>query len=142
MHRNALFGAAACLALAAIPAIAASDEQPPAAAGSTANAADGQEPAGQGGWAVIGASGKLERGRNVSAAQHIAKGQYEVDFNSGVGKCAYTATIAGHKAQSKVVPGFIVVQRRKGVANGVFVATFLTATLTPADYRFHLNVTC
>ena len=140
MLRYALFGAAACLALAAIPAMAASDEQPPAAAGSTA--AGNQEPTGQGGWAVVGTGGNLERGHNATGAQHLAKGQYEVDFNSSVGKCAYTATIAGRKAQNRIVPGFIVVQHRKGVANGVFVATFLTATLTPADYRFHLNVTC
>jgi opacity protein-like surface antigen len=140
MHRNVIFVAGAALALAAIPASAADDVQPPASAATSQ--VQQEMPAGQGGWAVVGAAGKLERGRNATGAQHLGKGQYEVDFNSGVGKCAYTATIAGRKAQGKIAPGFIVVQHRSGTPNGIFVATFLTTTLTPADYRFHLNVTC
>jgi hypothetical protein len=140
MHRNVIIAAGAVLALAVLPA-SADDGQPPASA-SSATASLGEMPAGQGGWAVVGALGKLERGRNATGAQHLGKGQYEVDFNSGVGKCAYTATIAGRKAQGKVVPGYIVVQHRSDTPNGVYVATFLTVTLEPADFRFHLNVSC
>jgi len=91
-------------------------------------------------WAVVNSDGTLARGNGANSSQRLATGQYEVRFTGrSVRDCAYTATLgnAGITAQ----PGFVSAVRRSELAEGVFVATWNTAS-TPTDLPFHLTVSC
>jgi hypothetical protein len=91
-------------------------------------------------WAVVNSNGTLARGSGVSSSQRLATGQYEIRFTGRrVRDCAYTATLgnAGITAQL----GFVSAVRRSELADGVFVATWNTASI-PTDLPFHLTVSC
>jgi hypothetical protein len=92
------------------------------------------------GWAVVNADGSLARGLNATGASHISVGAYEVDFNSKLTKCAFTATV-GNAGSGNPTHLSIVVASRSGNIKGVFVEVQdFSGTLT--DSPFHLNVTC
>jgi hypothetical protein len=114
--------------------------QQPAAAPPTAQDEKVMQTKATSGWAAVGSSGKLERGSNAMKAHHLGVGAYEVDFNSDVRSCGFTATVAG--TPKLLAPGALVVAKRKGVSNGVYVASFDLLSLLPTDRRFFLNVTC
>jgi len=93
-----------------------------------------------GGWAIVAPDGTLGHNSNVNSVDHLSTGVYQVNFNNAVGACAADATIAG-RGKKSVVPGYIVVGSGQK-DNSILVHTFLTATLIPADFRFHMIVAC
>ena len=96
--------------------------------------------AGTGGWAIVAPDGTLGNNLNVKSVDHVSPGVYQINFNNPVGTCAADATIAG-RGKKSTVPGYIVVGHSKD-NNSITVHTFLTATLLPADFRFHLITMC
>ncbi len=142
MHTIPTLAAGLTLALSTLPVWAGAEPverpQPPASAQSQTQAS--VAPAGVSSWAFVSGNGALGRNRNATGATHLSTGKYQVDFNSNVRLCGYTATIAGKAGIP--APALIVVAHRKGVPNAVFVGTFDTLTLLPADHRFSLNVAC
>ena len=86
------------------------------------------------GWAHVGSNGTLIQGSNAVRAVHINTGQYEVDFNSKLTKCAFTA--------SAYLTGTSVgVEPRSGNIKGVFVY-FTNLGGAPVNQQFYLVVTC
>lgn len=94
-----------------------------------------------GGWAIVQSDGTLGANRNVTAVQHKKAGIYRLTFNQDVSRCAVNATIASADGKT-VVPGYIVVGHNHNIPEQIRVATFLTVTLLPADYRFDVVVNC
>ena len=92
------------------------------------------------GWAVVEADGTLTRGSNATGASKIDTGAYEVDFNSKLTKCAFTATV-GNSGGGNPTHLSIVVASRSGNIKAVFVETEDFAGNT-VDSPFHLNVSC
>jgi hypothetical protein len=86
-------------------------------------------------FGAVAADGTLAAGaRGAKTVSHTAaSGDYNVDFDSDVSKCARNATITG------ATPGFITTDAVD--ADTVVVHTF-NATGTAADRAFHLMVTC
>jgi hypothetical protein len=86
-------------------------------------------------FAEVGADGTLAAGaRGAKTVAHTAaSGDYSVDFDSDVSKCARTATIAG------ATPGEITTEAAD--ADTVTVHTF-NAVPAAADRAFHLVLTC
>jgi hypothetical protein len=85
-------------------------------------------------FANVSSAGLLGDKRGATAVAHVANsGDYNVDFDSDVSKCARTATITGATA------GEITTELAD--ANTVTVHTF-GSTGTAADRAFHLLVTC
>ncbi len=92
------------------------------------------------GWAVVSASGFLERGKNATLAAHSGTGTYSVDFSHSLTNCSYTATI-GDGAAGTPPPGYVTLAGAAGDPQGVFVTVF-DRLGNPADIGFHLNVRC
>jgi hypothetical protein len=92
------------------------------------------------GYAVVAPDGKLSRGKNVMAVKHISAGVYQVNFTDDTSKCAFAGTIAGDR--DTLLPGYLVVSHTNAPSKTVNVFTFATVTLLPADFRFHLLVSC
>lgn len=69
-------------------------------------------------------------------------GSYEVDFNRDVSRCAYSATL-GQPTAGFLGPatGFVGVEPRYGVPDGVFVQTS-DSTAMGANESFYLEVFC
>jgi hypothetical protein len=86
-------------------------------------------------FGVVAADGTLAAGaRGAKTVAHTAaSGDYNVDFDSDVSKCARSATITG------ATPGFVTTDAAD--ADTVTVHTFSVAG-TAADRAFHLVVTC
>ena len=93
-----------------------------------------------GGWAVVAPDGTLGNNKNVKSVDHVSAGVYQVNFNNAVGVCAADATIAG-RGKKSTTPGYIVVNHGKD-GSSIVVHTFLTTTLLPSDFRFHLITMC
>jgi prophage DNA circulation protein len=96
---------------------------------------------GQNNWAVVTSSGGVARhsGSASVTGTKLATGSYDVQFNSDVTGCAYTATI-GDSGKASSTPGFITVTGGSGT-NNVQVQTF-DKTGAAADSGFHLYVSC
>jgi hypothetical protein len=86
-------------------------------------------------FGAVAADGTLASGaRGAKTVSHTAaSGDYNVDFDSDVSKCARTATITG------ATPGFVTTDAAD--ADTVTVHTFSAAGVA-ADRSFHLLVTC
>jgi len=95
-------------------------------------------PVSSGGYAVVGANGKLRHNLNVTSVNHAGPGIYRIRFNQNVDRCAANATIRGEKRST--LPGYIVVSSFDD--RTLQVNTFLTTTLLPADFRFDVTATC
>jgi hypothetical protein len=91
-------------------------------------------------WAVVKRNGTLARNRGALDVNKT-DGGYEVLFDRGVRKCAYTATIGLSGFELSEEPGQISVAGRVGATNGVFVETTDSAGAS-ADRGFHLVVNC
>jgi hypothetical protein len=87
-------------------------------------------------FAVVAADGTLATGaRGAKTVTHTAaSGDYSVDFDSDVSKCARTATITG------ATPGEITTEAVD--ADTTTVHTFNAAGAAAADRAFHLVITC
>jgi hypothetical protein len=87
-------------------------------------------------FAVVAGDGTLAAGaRGAKTVTHTAaSGDYSVDFDSDVSKCARTATLTG------ATPGEITTEAAD--ADTITVHTFNGAGAAPADHSFHLVVTC
>jgi hypothetical protein len=87
-------------------------------------------------FGAVAADGTLAAGaRGAKTVTHTAgSGDYTVDFDSDVSKCARTATITG------ATPGEITTEAAD--ADTITVHTFASAGATPADRAFHLVITC
>jgi hypothetical protein len=87
-------------------------------------------------FAEVGADGTLAAGaRGAKTVTHTAaSGDYSVDFDSDVSKCARTATITG------ATPGEITTEAAD--ADTVTVHTFASAAAAASDRAFHLVLTC
>jgi hypothetical protein len=86
-------------------------------------------------FGAVAADGTLAAGaRGAKTVTHTAaSGDYNVDFDSDVSKCARTATITG------ATPGEITTEAAD--ADTITVHTF-TAAAVAADRAFHLVITC
>ena len=96
---------------------------------------------GASGFAVVDSSGNLIRGSNATSAQHLSTGIYEVDFNSVVKKCVFTATTGLPGSNGTNDPAFVTVAGRGNNDEGVYITTFDVGG-NSADFGFHLNVRC
>jgi hypothetical protein len=85
-------------------------------------------------WAQVNSSGTLIQGSRVTGTSHLSTGEYEVDFDRDVSRCAYNAT-----PYSGVVT--TLVEPRSGNADGVFVE-FINLASNATDAVFYLTVTC
>jgi hypothetical protein len=95
-------------------------------------------------WAVIDTDASVERSSGGVAGTQSGTGLYNVDFNTNISQCAYTATIgsAGTSAPNR---GFLHVYLRSGFTDQVRVETFDAVHPSggnPSDRPFHLTVTC
>jgi hypothetical protein len=102
---------------------------------------------GQNNWAVVNAAGTVVRSSSVPGpvtVEHTAAtGIYEVNFGKDVSACAYEATV-GDTASAVPAQGQISVSGDVNAdsTGDVYVQTFGTDGVTPADSPFHLTVTC
>lgn len=87
-------------------------------------------------FGAVAADGTLAAGaRGAKTVTHTAaSGDYTVDFDSDVSKCARTATITG------AAPGEITTEAAD--ADTITVHTFASTGAAPSDRAFHLVVTC
>ena len=86
-------------------------------------------------FANVSSTGLLGDKRGVTVVAHTAgSGDYNVDFDADVSKCARTATITGATAAE--------ITTDLADANTVTVHTFTVGTQTATDHPFHLLVTC
>jgi hypothetical protein len=87
-------------------------------------------------FAAVAADGTLAAGaRGAKSVAHTAgSGDYNVDFDADVSKCARTASIVG------ATPAEVTTEAAD--ADTVTVHTFNVGTSTAADHPFHLTVTC
>jgi hypothetical protein len=92
-------------------------------------------------WAVVAANGTLARGGHATGAIRLAAGQYEVDFDSNVSKCAFTAVLGTTADGTVGDPGQVTVAGRAGNVNGVFVDV-VDRSGNHVDSSFHLSVNC
>jgi hypothetical protein len=134
-----VFLSSACLALSGVAAAAgpAKDMNAPRPAAKDVHIAGASNISG---WAVVEADGTLTREDNATGVIHLSTGTYEVDFNSKLKHCAWTAMIS-NSGSGTPLTGFIKAAARAGNIKGVFIATYDTAGAA-ADLPFHLNVTC
>lgn len=86
------------------------------------------------GWAHVAANGTLIQGVNATGAIKLGTGAYEVDFNSKLNKCAFTATpfLAGTT---------IGAEPRAQNIRAVFV-NIMNSNGSVVDGQFYLVVTC
>jgi hypothetical protein len=92
-------------------------------------------------FAIVAANGTLGGNRGATAVRRINVGDYQVDFDADVSKCAYTATEqqlenAGAVAVQAVDADTIAVRTRAGGGSDGNGPT------DQADRPFHLQVTC
>ncbi len=91
--------------------------------------------------AVVDEFGTLVRGGHATGAIHLGTGVYEVDFDSNVSKCAFTAS-AGETGNGGVAaPLEVMVAGRAGNVNGVFV-NIEDRNGNFTDSPFHLELNC
>jgi hypothetical protein len=119
--------------------------QGPAGANGAPGPAGPRGPAGPAGapattlWAVVDATGTVNRGSRVTSAARLGGGVYEVIFNRDVTNCAYIGAVGDPGFGAAF--GFFSASRRGGKANGIFIETANT-TGTIADEPFHVAVFC
>jgi hypothetical protein len=70
-------------------------------------------------FAVVSANGTLTRGRGIVAVAHVGEGNFNVQFNSDISTCAFTATVStvsdgGTASVAGVAPTTIRVETRRG----------------------------
>jgi len=96
-------------------------------------------------WAVVdGSTPSIVRGSGATGVSVVAgPGAYEVDFNQDVSGCAYSATLGQPTGGTLLGPaiGFVGVQPRYGVPNGIFVQTS-DRNGTGTNESFYLTVFC
>ena len=63
-----------------------------------------------GGWAIVEADGTLGPNLNAVKVIHVGPGNYRVQFNQDVSRCAATATIAAMDGDT-LSPAYIIVGR-------------------------------
>jgi hypothetical protein len=108
---------------------------------SVTGTAAGMPPTAQSFYAVVGSTGGLARGFQVTGAHQLATGTYQVDFAQSITGCAYLGTIGLTGSTGTSAAGEITVVGRAGDAKGVFVQTFNSAgALT--NLSFHLGILC
>jgi hypothetical protein len=93
-------------------------------------------------FAVVDASGRAVRGRDISSVARTAEGSYQVIFNGNVRNCAYFATIGGPSASLPPSHGEIAVSSLGSNVNGVAVRTQNGGNGNQLDRSFHLIVMC
>jgi hypothetical protein len=130
-------GALAVLASLAVAAAPARSMGSPRAPGGQAQIGAGSNISG---WAVVDSDGTLVRKLNAVAATRLSQGNYLVEFNSKLNRCAFTATI-GHPGTGTAPAGFITTASFNGIPRAVYVQTQDT-TGAIADRPFHLEVSC
>ncbi|MFI9644156.1 hypothetical protein ACIG87_29580 [Micromonospora sp. NPDC051925] len=99
----------------------------------------GMPPTAQLFFAVVEATGVLNRGFGVVSSARLAVGQYQVVFSHDVTRSAFVGTIGLTGSVGTSPSGEIAVVGRFGVPNGVFVQTFTSAGAS-ADRAFHLTI--
>jgi hypothetical protein len=87
------------------------------------------------GWAAVAADGTLLKGPNARRAARIARGAYEVDFDSRLEACSMTATLNAN------VSAAIFAEPRRGADHGVFVG-LVDRHGHGVDAPFNLTLTC
>jgi hypothetical protein len=95
------------------------------------------------GWdfAVVGYSGDLVRSSPGATLNHLSVGRYDVNFTSGVGACAYLATV-GDPGNSLVYNPSGVYTGSGSTANSVYIETKNTGGGLTDGIPFHLAVVC
>ena len=110
-------------------------------AGAATAAAQVQGVATPGGWAIVAADGTLGPNLNAVKVIHVGPGNYRVQFNQDVLRCAATATIAAQDGDT-LAPAYIIAGRHNTAPSQIRVHTFQTTTLLPTDFQFDLLVSC
>ena len=91
-------------------------------------------------WAVVDGDGELgRRGQRKTSSERTTEGNYRVDFNRKIGRCAYVAT-TGKPTNESAAPGAIDV-RSEATGEAVVVRTQDLAA-NDEDRGFHLAVHC
>jgi hypothetical protein len=95
------------------------------------------------GWdfAVVGYSGDLVRSSPGATLNHLSVGRYDVNFTSGVGACAYLATV-GDPGNSLVYSPSGVYTGSGSTANSVYIETKNPGGGLTDGIPFHLAVVC
>ena len=93
-------------------------------------------------WAVFNSAGSLVRGSGATGVLHLGTGTYEVQFNSSMTGCAYTATAGDTGAGAVAGPISVSVASRAGNANALFVQAFDQTTGNVADAPIHVVTNC
>jgi hypothetical protein len=93
-------------------------------------------------WAVFNSAGTLVRGSGATGVIHISPGTYEVDFNSNMTGCAYTATSGDTGAGAVGPPVSVSVASRAGNPNGLFLQSFDQTTGNLVDEPIHVVTNC
>jgi hypothetical protein len=87
-------------------------------------------------WAVVNADGTLDRGKGVTDSDKVSTGEYEIQFNRDVSRCAHSATF-DHAS------GFIFISLRDASIGAREVGVTTTdRSAVVRDSPFHLIVTC
>jgi hypothetical protein len=93
-------------------------------------------------WAVFNSAGTLVRGNGATGVLHLSLGTYEVQFNSNMTGCAYTATSGDTGAGAVSGPISVSVASRSGNPNGLFVQSFDQTTGSLVDEPIHVVTNC
>jgi hypothetical protein len=93
-------------------------------------------------WAVFNSAGTLVRGSGATGVVHLALGSYEVQFNSNMTGCAYTATSGDTAAGAVAGPISVSVASRAGNPNALFIQAFDQSTGSLVDEPIHVVTNC
>jgi hypothetical protein len=93
-------------------------------------------------WAVFNSAGSLVRGSGATGVIHLSTGTYEVDFNSNMTGCAYSATSGDVGAGAVSGPIAVSVASRAGNPNGLFLQTFDQTSGALSDQPVHVVTQC
>ena len=93
-------------------------------------------------YAVVNATGLLDRGRDVASVARTGDGRYQVIFNADIRGCAYFATVGSETADGPPQNSQISVGSLASNVNGVAVLTENGNNGTQANRPFHLIVMC
>jgi hypothetical protein len=91
-------------------------------------------------FAVVAASGALERGSGALSASKLSTGQYQVQFAQGIGACAWLGTV-GTIGFGGEEPGDIDLAGRVGTTDTLFIETRSNGG-TLENKSFHVALFC
>ena len=94
-------------------------------------------------WAVVTATGTLDRGSGVSSISKFGTGYYGVNFDTDVSACSYQVTVSptGTLGPPSGLDGLAEAGKSTALVSRVIVNTYNTS-LAAADKAFHLAVFC